>query len=180
MSALQLKERSKTAISAVSPAPTPVEPIATRRRLPSPRPELAGFARTLNDALRAKGMSPSDLARAVWGSTRDYRGYLVAKNRDRVGNYLAGVSYPSADNLAAIAKAVGLKLDALAVKAPAGEPAAELRGALDVTFTVLDRQPGLAVMQMRKLVSIAAGIAILKILSEDKLPDAMAGAADPD
>jgi transcriptional regulator with XRE-family HTH domain len=103
---------------------------------------------------------------------------LVAKNRDRVGNYLAGVSYPSADNLREIAKALGLKVDALAVKAPMAD-APELRGALDVTFTVLDRQPGLAVMQMRKLMSVETGIAILKLLKEDKLPASADADAEP-
>lgn len=45
----------------------------------TPTPEYEDFARRLVDAMARKGMSQSDLARAVWGSTTDTRGRDVAR-----------------------------------------------------------------------------------------------------
>jgi len=54
-----------------------------------------------------RGMhSGSDLARAIWGSTPDPRGYDVAKNRDTIWRYEKGKSRPSRKNLIVLATAL--------------------------------------------------------------------------
>jgi transcriptional regulator with XRE-family HTH domain len=80
-------------------------------------PRTQKFAATLRAAMRVNGFSKSELARRVWGTTKDTRGYDVARNRDRIGHYLNGTSYPEPDNLVKLAEALGvapeqLKLDA--------------------------------------------------------------------
>lgn len=68
------------------------------------------------------GISASEVARRTWGTTVDSRGRTVARNRDRVGHYLAGTSYPEPDNLEALAKAVEVPVEALAIERPASAP----------------------------------------------------------
>ena len=53
------------------------------------------FARWLKEQMDAHGLNNSDLARRIWGTTVDSRGYTVAQNRDRIGVYLSGRSYPN-------------------------------------------------------------------------------------
>lgn len=65
------------------------------------------------------GLNPSDLARAVWGSRDDKRGYSVAINRDRIGRYLDGTSYPEPENLKRLADALGIPVESLAIERPA-------------------------------------------------------------
>jgi transcriptional regulator with XRE-family HTH domain len=67
------------------------------------------FAEFLKSTMEARKMNASDVARAVWGSVRDKRGYDVARNRDRIGHYLSGRSFPDKKNRARIAKAIGVK-----------------------------------------------------------------------
>jgi transcriptional regulator with XRE-family HTH domain len=62
-----------------------------------------------------QGLSASEVARRVWGSTKDKRGYDVARNRDRIGHYLAGTSYPEPENLQLLADALGLPIEDLAI-----------------------------------------------------------------
>jgi transcriptional regulator with XRE-family HTH domain len=71
-------------------------------------PRTPKFAATLRAAMRVKGFSKSELARRVWGTTKDTRGYDVARNRDRIGHYLNGTSYPEPDNLVKLAEALGV------------------------------------------------------------------------
>jgi transcriptional regulator with XRE-family HTH domain len=65
------------------------------------------FADNLARLMQAKGMKQSDLAREVWGTAKDKRGYEVARNRDRISAYLAGAGIPETDNLNKIAAALG-------------------------------------------------------------------------
>lgn len=84
-----------------------------REKPPEPRPEFEPFARKLRDAMIAKAMTASDVARYIWGEMTDYRGYKVARNRDRIGHYLAGLSLPDPENFKKLAQAVGLTEDEL-------------------------------------------------------------------
>lgn len=77
------------------------------------------FAKLLHDAMEAKKMTASDVARAVWGTTKDYRGYEVAKGRDRIGHYLAGASRPGRANLITLAKALDMPVKMLSDALPA-------------------------------------------------------------
>ncbi len=46
--------------------------------------QMQEFGRRVHDLRMARGMSQSDLARAIGGTTKDARGYDVARNRDRI------------------------------------------------------------------------------------------------
>ena len=63
------------------------------------------FAEWLAAQMAARRLNHSDLARVIWGTVPDTRGYDVAKNRDRIGAYLRGSSYPSLDTKYALAEA---------------------------------------------------------------------------
>jgi len=75
---------------------------------------LGGFKARLYQARRDKGWSQSELARRVWGEMEDKRGYMVAKNRDRISAYESGRSVPERSNLDAIAEALGMSVSELA------------------------------------------------------------------
>lgn len=80
----------------------------------------ASFARALRDAMNRQNLSASEVARRIWGTATDKRGYEVAKNRDRIGHYLAGTSYPEPENLVKLANAVGVPIEDLTVEKRAG------------------------------------------------------------
>jgi transcriptional regulator with XRE-family HTH domain len=71
------------------------------------------FAAALRQAMTKNKLTNSEVARRVWGTTKDSRGYNVAKNRDRIGHYLSGASYPEDENLQKIADAIGIPVDEL-------------------------------------------------------------------
>jgi transcriptional regulator with XRE-family HTH domain len=73
------------------------------------------FAERLADAMRRSNVSASEVARRVWGTTKDRRGYDVARNRDRIGHYLSGKSYPEPENLAKLAEALGVTVEDIAM-----------------------------------------------------------------
>jgi len=57
---------------------------------------------------RAKGWSQSDLAKKLWGTTLDSRGYTVARNRDRISAWEMGRAAPTPDNLLLLSEALGV------------------------------------------------------------------------
>jgi transcriptional regulator with XRE-family HTH domain len=65
----------------------------------SATPQHGEFAAWLRTKMAERRLNASGLARQIWGTTKDSRGYDVARNRDRVGHYLAGTSYPSLQTL---------------------------------------------------------------------------------
>lgn len=66
--------------------------------------------------MNKKGMSASDVAREIWGDTTDRRGYSVAKNRDKIGLYLAATAYPDDETMNSIARALDVPVEELAGK----------------------------------------------------------------
>ena len=89
-------------------------------------------------------LNASDVARRIWGPTKDKRGYEVARNRDRIGHYLNGTSYPEPDNLVELANVLKLPVEDLQIDRPivfagAGASYRERQGA-DVRFTMLPDQ----------------------------------------
>jgi hypothetical protein len=83
-----------------------------------PRPELLQFRNNLLQAMERKGLTASALARDLFGTTKDKRGYLVARNRDRITHYLAGTSYPEPANPIQMAKILGIDVQSLAIQQP--------------------------------------------------------------
>lgn len=64
------------------------------------------------------GLSSSEVARRMWGTTPDKRGYETARNRDSLKHYLAGTRCPDPENLVRLADAVGVPVEELAVDLP--------------------------------------------------------------
>jgi hypothetical protein len=90
---------------------------------PQQKPNKLHFAKALGEAMRRANLSPSDVARLVWGTMTDKRGYEVARNRDRIGHYLKGVSFPEPENLQRLADAVGSSVEELTASPVGGETA---------------------------------------------------------
>lgn len=110
-----------------------------------------------------RGLSQSDLAREVWGTTTDTRGYTVAKNRDRIGAYLRGESLPEPQNLARLAEALGTKTEELA---PDIVAATVDREAPELALTMVAGHPDKAHLQINKLVPIGLAVKIMGLLTE--------------
>jgi transcriptional regulator with XRE-family HTH domain len=58
--------------------------------------------------MAGQNLSNSALARRIWGTTKDARGYDVSRNRDRISAYLSGDSLPNRDTRPKLAAALGL------------------------------------------------------------------------
>ena len=69
-----------------------------------------------------RDLNASQLAKRAWGPTTDSRGYSVGRNRDRIGHYLAGTSFPEPENIERLAKALDVPIEELASTRPATEP----------------------------------------------------------
>jgi hypothetical protein len=131
------------------------------------RIEIEGFARRLHEFMARKGMSQSDLARAVWGKDTDTRGYEVAKNRDRISSYLRGRSIPEPANMKTIADKLGVTVaelapDVLASVVDRAHPA--------VSMSMVAGHSDKTHLQVNKLVPMAVAAKIIALLSEDEKP----------
>lgn len=71
------------------------------------------FRDKLQRLMDEKGMTRADLARHVWGTYTDERGYEVAKNRQTISRYLLGTSVPSHKTLRLMADAFGVGISDL-------------------------------------------------------------------
>jgi hypothetical protein len=87
---------------------TQPETPASAPPLTPPLPELEKFRDNLTKAMAAKHMSASDVARAVWGSKTNAQGRMVARNRDRMTQYLAGKGYPRPETVTKLAEVLDL------------------------------------------------------------------------
>lgn len=67
----------------------------------------ATFATNLREAMLSKGMSQSDVARAVWRDERtDKHGFVQPVGKDRISAYVNGKVLPTEETLAKIAAAL--------------------------------------------------------------------------
>ena len=123
------------------------------------------FGDLLREQMQAKKISAADLARAVWGTTTDYRGYTVARGRDRIGHYLAGTSFPEKENLQKIAAALRVPVKIL----EATRPPPKLREAHspgEIMLTLDD--DGRAVLSMNKVsLTFATARKIMALVKKD-------------
>ena len=121
------------------------------------------FSKQLHRLLLEKQMSQSDLARTVWGTTTDSRGYKVAKNWDRISAYLAGRSLPDQRNLLRIAKALGVEPETLA---PEKAGALEERDNPEIAMTVLAGHTDMVHLRVNKLVPLSLAAEVISLLSK--------------
>lgn len=140
-----------------------------RRRMPVAagqtgveRLETERFARKLYELLLERDMTPSDLARLIWGSTTDKRGYDVARNRDRISVYLAGKSVPDPLNLKKIADALGVPMDELA---PDITGSAVERENPEIGITAVSGHPEKVYLRVNKLVTMTVAAKVMTLLS---------------
>ena len=128
------------------------------------------FANLLRQLMLEKRVTASDLARQVWGTTTDYRGYVVAKGRDRIGHYLAGTSFPEKENLQKIAKALGVPFEKLEKAQPA-PPVRQARNPKDLEVVVYQSGPkaGQACLSISKVdVSLKTAMTIMDLIKADQ------------
>jgi len=130
-------------------------------------PTRDSFPKKLREAMAAKQMTPSDLARAIWGTVADPRGYKVARNRDRIGVYLAGTGYPSKETLPKLCEALGWSMDEVPASNSGKEPRA-LAGGSDFSFSLLADQPSLCLIYIRKNLPTEVGMKILRLITDDE------------
>lgn len=75
----------------------------------APIPQLSGvFKNRLYQLRQHFGWSQSDLARKIWGTVEDKRGYTVARKRDAVSAYEAGRAAPERATLDLLAETFGV------------------------------------------------------------------------
>jgi len=130
--------------------------------------------------MKAKGVSASDLAAAIWGRSTDSRGYSVARNRDRIGHYTAGTSYPAPENLAKIAEVLNVPVEDLNPLPPAppvgtviqggGNPGPRAR-ALPAAVTVSTVEKGRMRLQVDKVVSSELALRIAAMIEATDTPE---------
>ena len=120
--------------------------------------------------MRRSGKSASDIAREIWGSTTDRRGYSVGRNRDRIGHYLNATSYPEPDNLEKLAKAVGVPVSDLTIDRPAANPGPRSRPA-PASLTLTTVAPGKMRIQVDKTVDSAFALRLAALIEACDTPD---------
>jgi transcriptional regulator with XRE-family HTH domain len=163
----------------------------TTRSRQQPRPEYQAFAEKLSAIMAKLGLSPSEVARRTWGSHTDKRGYSVARNRDRIGHYLAGTSYPGEINLKKLADVLGVPVETLAIERPtdsaqsgagrAHGPAQARPGHSPATGLVHTTLPlamtGLARFQCDRMISSELAVTLQQMILDDDRKRAAAAEA---
>jgi hypothetical protein len=129
------------------------------------RPEYLAFAAVLRAAMERLGLNSSEVARRVWGVTKDTRGYEVAKNRDRIGHYLAGASYPEPGNLVKLADVIGVPVAELAIDKPVAVAGQSRRFGLRLTRFA--DQPHLARLEMDLILPWRLAVEIADLVMQD-------------
>jgi transcriptional regulator with XRE-family HTH domain len=71
-------------------------------------PKDPAFPDRLQRLMDQKKMTRAELARHIWGTMVDERGYTVARNRQTVSRYLAGKTDPNETTKRLIAEALGV------------------------------------------------------------------------
>lgn len=134
--------------------------------------EVQAFGRKLRELMNLKGASASDLARHVWGQTTDKNGYPVARNRDRVSQYLRGKSYPERGNLEKIAFFFGVDPKVLAPEvvrtAARPEPA--------IQMTAIPGASDRVHLKINSLVSLSKAAQIIVLMESDPVVREFTGA----
>lgn len=161
---LTTKATKPTQLSGLrSPAASPA---STGRRGRTPKnpawdAAVKEFGRRLEQALRDRDMSQSDLARMVWGGqTRvDSRGYEAPVGRDRISAYVNGTNAPDPRTLDAIAGALGV---------PVSELAPGLNNVETPTWVQMDydSKTGMAYLTLGKVLPLNVAVKITDLIWE--------------
>jgi hypothetical protein len=115
--------------------------------------------------MNEKALSNSDLARLVWGETKDAKGYPVAKNRDRIGVYLKGEGFPEPRTLAKLAEALGTTAEELAPEITA---ATVDRERPELAMTAVGGDTDKMHVQVNALLPLDVAVKIMEIVAQAK------------
>ena len=122
------------------------------------------FQANLKAMRNKKGLSQSDLARLVWGTVTDARGYEVAKNRDRISAYESGRASPKEENLVSLAEVLGVSVRELS---PEGAGLLAVNTPSTVSMRVLEGGGGVH-LEVNTITSLAVASQIIVLLSADE------------
>lgn len=125
----------------------------------------ATFARRLRELREARNLSKSDLAKMVWGTMTDSRGYTVSRNRDRVSVYEDGKAVPSQENLKQLADALGVAVGDLAPDLVTSKTSTAKKPA--ISMSVVEGATDRAVLTINCQVSLALAAQIIQMISSD-------------
>jgi transcriptional regulator with XRE-family HTH domain len=135
---------------------------------------MEAFARRLFELMAERGLSQSDLARKIWGETKDTKGYPVARNRDRIGNYLRGRSYPEQANLKLLAEALEVSVEDIIPGAnlpPVDQQGLKSTRTPDVTVETLPSkagEPAQALLTVRKVLPMSVVVQVLGLIHQEE------------
>lgn len=107
----------------------------------------------------------SDLARKIWGTVTDTRGYEVPKNKDRISRWERGDQSPEPHNLQLLAEALDMTPEELAPDLTASAIDRDDHPA--VNMTMIQGQPGRVHLVVNTLTSLEIASKIIALLSSD-------------
>lgn len=128
----------------------------------SKKAETAAFAANLVRVMAEKGMTQSDLARAIWGHQTDTRGRNVAKNRKYISSYVNGEQMPKPEMVRQLASALGVAPTELQRSLGLGTR----MSAAPVNLTMIAGREDLAFLTVNKLLPTKAAMQIMAIIAD--------------
>lgn len=135
-------------------------------RTPQQKMVMQKFGSILKQARLDRGLSQSDVAREIWGSIADPRGYMVARNRDRISAYESGRDIPEPQNLQRLSDFLGIEVEKLApdlyADAQQKKPAA-------ISMVMVENEPDRVFLQVNVLTSLGVASQVIGLLSKDPL-----------
>lgn len=143
-----------------------MEPLSADEGDSSPNIEIVRaetFARNLFKLMTDRGLSQSDLARALWGETTTPEGKTVAKGRDRISVYLKGRTVPTPATLKRLAEALSVPLEELA---PDVMGAAVDRDNPEFSLSSVAGHPDKTFVRISKLMPLKYAVEIAQIIEK--------------
>lgn len=126
-------------------------------------PELTKrFAVNLTRLREHRGLNKSELAKELFGTETDSRGYTVARNRDRIGSWESAKSRPTPDNLLLLADF--FRLDP-AVMAPDLVGADASRAPQAASMRVLEATPDKAHIELNVVLPVTLAAKVMALVA---------------
>ena len=122
----------------------------------------AAFAKRLRALMDKQGLTASDLAAKMWGRSRNSKGANVANGRHLISVWLNEQNFPNDDNLALLAKTLGVAVTDLASDA-------ELHAVQSPPAASLVVYPdGRAMVDIHRMYPLEVALAIMKLAGTPK------------
>jgi transcriptional regulator with XRE-family HTH domain len=127
--------------------------------------ELVGsFTRNIRTLREAMQISKSELARRIWGTVIDSRGYEVSRNRDRIGAWESGKAVPTPANLLLLAQVFKVTVAELAPDLVARNAPSSSNSAL--ALQSVDGDPGKVILRINMTLPMSVAFDIVKLLQD--------------